>query len=95
MVLLEAIGFRCIRVGEDLLLWILARVGVYLTDRVEELESDPILRRRVAIGILDGGDRCRDDDREVSSWRREGWLSCGCAGVTWRCELSIPWLFFG
>ena len=41
--------------GEVLLLWLIARVGVYFTERVEELESDPMLRRRVAMGILERG----------------------------------------
>lgn len=58
-------AFLCIRVGEFRLLWFLVRVGVYLTDRVEELDSDPMLRRRVGTGILDGGDRCREDDLEA------------------------------
>lgn len=54
--------------GDARLLWLIARVGVYLTDRVEELESEPMLRRRVAIGILEHG-VCRVGDRDgVCSW---------------------------
>lgn len=44
-----------ILVGEARLLWFIARVGVYLTDRVDELESEPALKRRVATGILERG----------------------------------------
>lgn len=47
------------RVGEALLLRGVTRVGVYFTERVEELESDVMLRRRAATGILDWGDRRR------------------------------------
>lgn len=54
-----------IRVGEALLLWLITRVGVYFTDRVEELESEPMLRRRVAMGILERG-VCRVGDRDVA-----------------------------
>lgn len=35
----------------------MTRVGVYLTERVEELESEVMLERRVATGILECGER--------------------------------------
>lgn len=60
-----------IRVGEARLLWFMARVGVYLTERVDELESEPALKRRVATGILERG-VCRWGDRA-------GVCSCACA----------------
>jgi hypothetical protein len=60
-----------ILVGEARLLWFIARVGVYLTDRVDELESEPALKRRVATGILERG-VCRWGDRAVV-------CSCACA----------------
>jgi hypothetical protein len=62
-----------ILVGEARLLWFIARVGVYLTDRVDELESEPALKRRVATGILERG-VCRWGDRAVV-------CSCACACV--------------
>jgi hypothetical protein len=64
-----------IRVGEARLLWFIARVGVYLTDRVEELESEPALKRRVATGILERG-VCRWGDRAV-------FCSCACGRVAY------------
>lgn len=55
--MLETSGFRYKRVGEARLLWFEARVGVYLTERVEELVvSDVALRRRVRTGIFEAGD---------------------------------------
>jgi hypothetical protein len=62
-----------ILVGEARLLWFIARVGVYLTDRVDELESEPALKRRVATGILERG-VCRWGDRARV-------CSCACACV--------------
>jgi hypothetical protein len=44
------------RVGEVRLLWFEARVGVYRTDRLEELVSDVALKRRARTGIFEAGD---------------------------------------
>lgn len=96
----EPIGFLCMRVGDVLLLWFFVRVGVYLIERVEEPDSDPMLRRRVGSGILDGGDRCLEDDLEERSLREWDWPSCCCDGavllkeVEGRCAVSRLWLLF-
>jgi hypothetical protein len=43
-------------VGDARLLWFEARVGVYLTELLEELVSDVPLSRRVRTGILEAGE---------------------------------------
>lgn len=70
-----------ILVGDVLLLWLIARVGVYFTERVEELESDPMLIRRVATGIRERG-VCRAGDRDVVwSWDCVRCESCSDTAV--------------
>jgi hypothetical protein len=60
------------RVGDARLLWFEARVGVYLTDRLEELVSDVPLRRRARTGIFEAGDG-RTGIRSVARW-----VGCAC-----------------
>lgn len=55
------------RVGDARLLWFEARVGVYLTDRLEELVSDVPLRRRARTGIFEAGEG-RTGFRSVARW---------------------------
>jgi hypothetical protein len=50
------IGNLYMRVGEARLLWFEARVGVYRTDRLEELVSDVTLKRLARTGIFEAGD---------------------------------------
>lgn len=44
------------RVGDVRLLWLDMRVGVYFTERLDELVSEVPLNRRVATGILEAGE---------------------------------------